>query len=165
VIVIVAAVAGGVTGRSVFRPRHRVVQPIPFNHAIHVDGEGLECTQCHHYVETGAHSGLPTLDDCLECHEEEELAEFGSVASLDDLERVSTIEGDVFRKLFRLPDHTFYSHRTHVALAGIECATCHGAIAASETPPENPLQRISMEFCIDCHLREGVSTDCTRCHR
>jgi hypothetical protein len=26
------------------------------------------------------------------------------------------------------------------------------------------LVRITMDFCIDCHRKSGVSSDCTRCH-
>jgi hypothetical protein len=29
-----------------------IEQPIAYNHNLHVDGEGLECIDCHQYVET-----------------------------------------------------------------------------------------------------------------
>jgi hypothetical protein len=72
---------------------------------------------------------------------------------------------DVFKKLFRLADHTFYTHRRHVVVAKLECQTCHGDIATTTSPPERPQVRISMEFCLDCHERSGASSDCTGCHR
>lgn len=162
VIFLLTAAAGGVAGRVYWRPRNPVRQPIAFNHDIHVDGEGLECVECHAFCETGVHAGLPSLGTCLECHEEDELGEFAAKQGAADLE----IGEDVspFHKLFKLPDHVFYTHRRHAGIAQLPCETCHGEIAKTETPPESPLQRISMAFCLDCHRREGVSEDCTRCH-
>jgi predicted CXXCH cytochrome family protein len=72
---------------------------------------------------------------------------------------------DVFRKLFRLPDHAFYTHRRHVVVAKLPCERCHGAIADTTSPPERPLVRISMEFCLGCHQSSGASSACTSCHR
>ena len=106
-------------------------------------------------------SHAQTADDCLDCHEEA-LTENPEELKIQKLAQEG--ENDVFRKLFRLADHAFYSHRAHVGGAGLPCETCHGAIAQSTAPPERPLIRISMDFCIDCHEKSGASTDCTRCH-
>lgn len=154
--------AGFATGRAAFRPVENVVQPILFNHAKHVKDAGLPCSTCHEYYETSAHSGLPELATCLGCHdgtvsgtaEEKKLVELGNS---DNPPR--------FRKLFRLPEHVYYSHRRHVAVAGLECEGCHGAIAATSVPPSRPLLRITMDSCVACHAARGVQTDCTHCHR
>ena len=37
-------------------------------------------------------------------------------------------------RLYRVPDHSFFSHRRHVVLGKLECKTCHGAIEASDVP-------------------------------
>jgi hypothetical protein len=162
VIVLVTAATGYAAGRALFRPTERVIQPIAFNHNLHVTELEIECETCHMYVRTGRHAGLPALSLCLECHEE---------AVTEDPEERKLIEvanedrPPSFRKLFRIPDHTLYSHARHVADAGLECKTCHGDIATSTEPPETPLVRITMDLCVDCHERSEVSTDCTRCHR
>ena len=162
VIVLLSGAGGFAAGRALFRPADRTQQPIAFSHQKHVDDLGMDCDFCHELYSTGQHAGLPGLTVCLECHEE---------AQTDDPEeqRIRDLaaagEEDVFRKLFKMPDHTFYSHRRHASVGEIPCETCHGSIASTTTPPQRPLIRISMSFCIDCHERVDVPTDCTNCHR
>jgi len=161
-IVLVTGLAGYAFGRAAFRPVERVIQPIAFSHRTHVESLELDCDLCHELYATSAHSGLPTLTTCLGCHED---AQTDSPEEQKIRDLAAEGEDDVFRKLFRLADHTFYTHRRHVTQAGLECETCHGAIADTSEPPEKPLVRISMDFCLGCHEREGQETDCTRCHR
>ena len=152
---------GFVAGRTLLRPANAVLQPIQFNHQLHIQEVGLECADCHKYFATGQHSGLPTLADCMECHEG------GMTESPEEQKLLQMAQADPttpFLKLFTMPDHVFYSHRTHVTAAGLECETCHGDIADTTVPPEVPLMRITMDTCLDCHTRNGVNNDCTRCH-
>lgn len=153
---------GFVAGRVLLHPAESVLQPVAFNHRLHVDDVGLECLDCHEYYETGAHSGLPAAETCLGCHE-------GGVTESPEerklLEMVARGEEIRFRKLFRLPDHVYYSHRMHVTVAGLECVECHGDVAKTTTPPLLPLVRITMDRCMDCHAERKVRTDCTDCHR
>lgn len=161
-IVLLMAAGGYAAGRSLFRPVDRVSQPIAFNHLKHTGDLGIECATCHEYARTGEHAGLPTLSACLGCHEtpQTDQAEEQKIRDLAAAGR-----DDVFRKLFRMPDHAFYSHRRHVAIGNLACATCHGAIAETTAPPERPLVRVTMDFCLDCHRGHNVPSDCTRCHR
>lgn len=160
IALILLGAAGFAAGRTVLRPGSNVEQPIAFNHRLH--SESIECDTCHEHARHSAHSGLPGLSTCLLCHEEPQTDEA-------EEEKVRELAGagheQVFRKLFRLPDNVFYTHRRHVGLAGLECAACHGEIAQTESPPEASLVRITMDFCIGCHRKHGVSNDCTRCHR
>ena len=159
----VAMAAGGFSvGRFLLRPNQAVAQPIEFNHRLHVDDVGLECATCHEYYATAQHSGLPALETCLICHEE---AVTDSAEEQKLLELAKHNPQPVFRKLFRMPDHVYYSHREHVTIAGLECETCHGGVAATTAPPPTPLVRITMDTCVDCHARVDVKTDCTHCHR
>ena len=161
-ITLITATLGYAAGRMLFRPAESISQPIAFNHRKHVQELEIPCNQCHQYYERGEHSGLPTLSICTGCHED------AQTESLEE-KKLTKLAGegrdDVFRKLFRMPDHVFYSHRRHAVIAKIDCATCHGAIAATQAPPGKPLVRITMDFCIECHRRSGASVDCTRCHR
>lgn len=152
--------AGFAAGRTLLRPEASIEQPIAFNHRLHA--EAVECETCHEYVRSSAHSGLPGLSTCLQCHEEPQTdkAEEKKVRAL-----AAAGQEHVFRKLFRLPNNVFFTHRRHAGLAGLECTTCHGGIAQTESPPGAPLVRITMDFCLGCHRERGVSTDCTRCHR
>jgi hypothetical protein len=98
----------------------------------------------------------------LQCHDDP-VTDNAEVKKILDLAAAG--DEEPFRKLFRLADHAYYSHRRHAVIESITCETCHGAISKSTTPPEHPLVRITMDFCLDCHAREGASQECTHCHR
>jgi cytochrome c553 len=159
-VALALAAVGFAAGRVLLRPEERVVQPIAFSHATHA--EITECVTCHEFFSEREHSGLPNLSVCLVCHEDPQTDGHEE----EKIRRLAEAGGyDVFRKLFRLADHAYYSHRRHVSIADIECATCHGGIAETEEPPQRPLVDITMEFCVDCHERDGLESQCTDCHR
>lgn len=156
------AVAGFAAGRIALRPSEGATQPIQFNHEKHVKDVGLECSTCHEYYSTGNHSGLPSLATCQGCHEEA-LGKTPEEQKL--LKLIATDPQASFKKLFRLPDHAYYSHRRHVVVAGLQCETCHGRIAETTAPPRYPLVHVTMATCTGCHAEKNVSVDCTNCHR
>jgi len=139
-----------------------VPQPVAFNHLKHTKDLGLECQLCHQHVNTGAHAGLPDAATCRLCHQAEQ-------GTSPEAARVTALltGGDPlrFNKLFRLPLHVYYSHRRHVGIAHLECRSCHGDMAATQRPPGQPLVRITMNLCLDCHRAKGQSLDCVSCHR
>jgi hypothetical protein len=159
---VLMAAGGFVAGRASFGPNESVVQPIQFNHQKHVKDAGMECSACHEYFAKQQRSGLPDLALCSGCHQQP-LTKSPEEAKLIAL--AASPSPPAFRKLFRLPDHAFYSHRRHVTIAKLPCATCHGAIADTTAPPSRPLVHIDMETCTNCHTRQSVQTDCTACHR
>jgi len=142
--------------------RHPVPQPVAFNHLKHTKDLELDCSDCHAYVKTGTHAGLPDAEACQLCHETQQ-------GSSPEAARVTTLlaKGDPlrFNKLFRLAPHVYYSHRRHVGIAQLECRSCHGDIADTQRPPAQPLVRINMKLCMDCHRAKGQSLDCVSCHR
>jgi len=141
--------------------REDVRQPIDFSHRLHVEDVGLDCQTCHELYATEISSGLPSADTCAFCHVEaqgESPEEQRLVALLAEGEPLQ------WKSMFRQPAHIFYSHRRHVTVAGLECETCHGDFARTETPPSR-VEPLAMEDCIGCHESEGVATDCTACHR
>jgi len=159
VVVICLIVLGALY--TIFSREPGMTQPIAFNHKLHTEDVGLECIECHQYFMEHRHSGLPDEEVCGTCHEEP------MTDSPEEQKLVSMIEageGLHFRKLFRLADHVYYSHRRHVAIAELPCEGCHGGIATTVSPPERPLVKIDMNFCIDCHIELDVTTDCVACH-
>ena len=47
----------------------------------------------------------------------------------------------------------------------VECPTCHGLTGTSERPVKMVEgYRNYMEWCIECHEKREVSTDCYTCH-
>lgn len=140
--------------------RNRVLQPIQFNHRKHT--AQMECSACHPYYSQGAHSGLPDASVCAICHETP-LTKSPEEAKLHKI--LADGQPLVFSKLFHLPDHVYYSHRRHAVLGKLECVQCHDGIANTEAPPSLPLIKITMDYCVQCHEKSKVTTDCKSCHR
>lgn len=155
--------AAGTTAFSLSRwlPGPSVKQPVAFNHDKHTRELELGCTTCHRTVETEAFSGMPGVEVCAACHEEA-LGNSGEEKKLVALLKAGTPLS--WQPLFRQPSHVFYSHRRHVVSAKIACDTCHGAMAASTTPPGR-VHKLAMADCMECHRHKGGPTDCTGCHR
>jgi hypothetical protein len=153
-------VGGGL--KLVFGSTPPVPQPIAFNHRKHTEDLGLTCDFCHKYVRTGAHAGLPDATTCSMCHATPQGTSERAAQVTELLEAGDPLR---FNKLFRLPDHVFYTHRRHAGLGELECASCHGEIAGTERPPKRPLVEVTMDFCMDCHRERGETLDCNACHR
>lgn len=161
---VLVAVAGVVVAAGLFggMAPGPLEQPIAFNHSLHVTDLGLECVDCHRYVLTGARATIPNVDVCGDCHiealgesaEEQRLVEF-----------VESGEPIPWRKVYRVPDHVYFSHRRHAAIGEIECETCHGPMAERTEPVTRPAVRVTMDGCIECHEQAGVTNDCIQCHR
>ena len=140
-------------------------QPIPFSHAIHAGGLGLQCGFCHVGATQAADAGLPAGETCLSCHQRlwNVTAQFAPLRQ----------EAIPWASVHRLPDHVRFHHGAH-AQAGIGCTTCHGAV---ETMPRTvKAETQSMGWCLDCHRGAGeavahqgavvpVLSSCTVCHR
>ena len=137
-------------------------QPIAFNHKLHVEKNGLACADCHEYVTTQIFAGLPRIEKCLECHQT-------AVTSSAEEEKIRKIAASgkplVWARLYKVPDHVYYSHRRHVVAGKLECAGCHGPIASTTKPPSGPLNALTMNFCMGCHRKRGASMDCISCHK
>lgn len=158
-LVVVVVVAGGVV---VAVTRSSVVQPIDFNHQLHIEEVGNECVDCHTYAIDGVRATIPNIDVCEGCHEE---AQGESAEEAGVVEHVAQGVPIPWRKVYRVPAHVYFSHRRHSGIAGIECATCHGAIAQRNRALTRPLVSVSMGRCMGCHAEEGASNDCVACHR
>lgn len=139
-----------------------VSQPIAFNHRLHVEDVGSECTDCHLYAKTGVRATIPNLELCADCHEE---AQTESPQEALLVEQIQANEPIRWRKVYWVPDHVFFSHRRHTAIASIECETCHGDVGAREEPVTRREVRLSMNQCMECHDEAGASNDCLLCHR
>jgi hypothetical protein len=139
-----------------------VEQPIRYNHYKHTQELELDCTTCHEGVREATHATLPGVETCIGCHEE-------AVTDSSEEEKIrqyySRQEEIPWQRLFQVPDHVFFSHRRHVTVAALECATCHGDMALRTSPPEKAPMAISMDACLACHRERGASIDCVSCHR
>ncbi len=120
-------------------------QPIPYSHAVHAGGLGLDCRFCHAGVERAASAGMPTAETCLGCHREV----WNVAAQFAPLRTVLSLGTPVeWASVHRLPGHVRFHHGAHTA-AGIACESCHGKVW--EMPHTVKVETLSMGWCLDCH--------------
>ena len=162
VFVVGAVVLLGVAGVGLSLMVRTLSQPLAFNHRLHIEDMGMECTDCHLYAETGVRATIPNIRVCVDCHEE---ALTDSPVEARLVELIEAEELIPWRKVYWVPDHVYFSHRRHTAIAGIDCTTCHGAMQQREQPVVRREVPITMERCIACHTEAGASNDCLLCHR
>jgi hypothetical protein len=154
----------------------RVTQPIQFPHKTHVE-LSLQCASCHDRAERDAVAGRPPTAFCLSCHS-------GGDATAE-IKKIQAFEqgGEIpWKRVWRLPSHVYFPHRTHVVTAEVACQTCHGPMETLDRPPARPLRKLAMDDCIGCHEKRNgraersagpvaavtvrtLSTDCIACHR
>lgn len=184
--VVFTLLAGSLLGAGLALSRGQAspIQPIRFNHKIHV--KQAKCQACHTSVTKSAVAGAPKLVDCLDCHEGAQAKTPGGKQEEAKLEAYAKAKTEIpWSRVWRLPPHVFFSHRTHVAVAKVDCKTCHGPMETLEEPPTKSLRTLTMNDCIGCHEKwerpsdtavkgtepvkvarvERVSTDCNACHR
>lgn len=158
-VIVIAAVAIGV---SMALGVQRVKQPLAFNHYVHVEEAGMDCTDCHLHVLETARATIPNLGVCVDCHEEPFTDSPVEVQLAEYIENETPIP---WQKVYWLPDHVFFSHRRHTAVGSVGCETCHGLMAERTVPVEKVAVRHTMEHCMECHKEVGVANDCLLCHR
>lgn len=151
------------------------VQPIHYSHRIHAGDNGIDCKYCHSSARVSKHSGIPSLNVCMNCHKsiyevspstatEEYSKEFydGEIKKLykavgwDDAEQKYTGETQPVKwvRIHNLPDFAYFNHSQHVTVAGVECQTCHGPVEEMEIMYQySPL---TMGWCINCHRETNI---------
>ena len=152
------------------------VQPIHYSHKIHAGDNGIDCKYCHSSARVSKHSGIPSLNICMNCHKsiyevapetatEEYSKEFydGEIQKLykavgwDDAEQKYTGETQPVKwvRIHNLPDFVYFNHSQHVSVAGVECQTCHGPVEEMEIMYQ--YSSLTMGWCINCHRETNVN--------
>ncbi|QIJ89237.1 Molybdopterin oxidoreductase subunit, predicted [Mesoflavibacter sp. HG96] len=153
------------------------VQPIHYSHRIHAGENGIDCKYCHSSARVSKHSGIPSLNVCMNCHksiyevapetQQEGLAEYGvdynaeikklyAAVGWDDAEQKYTGETSPVKwiRIHNLPDFAYFNHSQHVTVAGVECQTCHGPVEEMEIMYQHA--PLTMGWCINCHRETNV---------
>ncbi len=120
-------------------------QPVPFPHDVHVGQLGMDCRYCHSFVETAAHSNLPTTQVCMNCHGAVQ-KDNPKLAPLQE----SWLKGKPIEwvQVHKTPDYVFFNHAAHVN-RGVSCVSCHGRV--DKMPVVYHAESHSMKWCLDCH--------------
>ncbi len=157
---------------------YQPVQPIHYSHKIHAGDNGIDCKYCHSSARVSKHSGIPSLNVCMNCHKsiyevapetatEDYSKEFydGEIKKLyaavgwDDAEQKYTGETQPVKwlRIHNLPDFAYFNHSQHVSVAGIECQTCHGPVEEMEIMYQHA--PLTMGWCINCHRETNVKVE------
>ena len=126
-----------------------VNQPVPFSHAHHVGGLGIDCRYCHTSVEKSGFAGYPPTSTCMNCHQQ-----IWTEASVLQPVRDSWQQDKPIRwqRVNRLPDFVYFNHSIHVN-KGVGCTECHGQV--DQMPLMYAHAPLTMEWCLDCHRNPG----------
>jgi hypothetical protein len=148
---------------AAFGASYTIIQPIKYNHKLHIENVELICNDCHMYAESMPSATIPNIKVCEECHSEEPMTDSPEEAKLINyIEKGKHIP---WQRIYSVPDHVYFSHRRHVLVAELDCSECHGHVEELTEPSAYPLWLPSMDNCIDCHKRLKVTNDCLVCHR
>ncbi len=156
------------------------VQPIHYSHRIHAGDNGIDCKYCHSSARVSKHSGIPSLNICMNCHksiyqvaeetQKEGIEEYGidynaeiqklyKAVGWDENEQKYTGETQPVKwvRIHNLPDFAYFNHSQHVSVAGVECQTCHGPVEEMEIMYQH--SSLTMGWCINCHRETNVKVE------
>ncbi|MEM9142289.1 MAG: c-type cytochrome [Bacteroidota bacterium] len=161
------------------------IQPIHYSHKIHAGDNKIECKYCHSSARVSKHSGIPSLNVCMNCHKSiyeykgnpegpsaEDLAKgytnefytkeikklYKAVGWDEENQRYTGESSPVeWVRIHNLPDFAYFNHSQHVAVGGIECQTCHGPVEEMEIMYQ--FSPLTMGWCIDCHRQTDVKVE------
>ena len=154
------------------------IQPIHYSHRIHAGSNGINCKYCHSSARVSKHSGIPSLNVCMNCHKN--IAEVSDTTATPEYSK-AFYDGEI-QKLYKavgwdqstqkytgktepvkwirihnLPDFVYFNHAQHVAVGGIECQTCHGPVQTYEIMKQ--FSPLTMGWCINCHRKTEVKME------
>ena len=127
-------------------------QPIAFSHKIHAGQYEIDCNYCHTGVNISKSANIPSVNICMNCH---------GVINTDkpEIQKILTAYEEnrpiEWVRVHNLPDLAYFNHKQHVAVGGIECATCHGPIEEMDVVYQ--YSELTMGWCINCHRETEVN--------
>lgn len=156
------------------------IQPIHYSHKIHAGENGIDCKYCHSSARVSKHSGIPSLNVCMNCHKN--IAEFQGSKDSVYVEYTKEFYTAEIQKLYdavgwdkttqkytgktkpvkwvrihNLPDFVYFNHAQHVTVGGIECQKCHGPVETYEI--QKQFAPLTMGWCINCHRETDVKME------
>lgn len=161
------------------------IQPIHYSHKIHAGTNKIECKYCHSSARVSKHSGIPSLNVCMNCHKSiyeykgtaegptpedlangytnefytKEIKKLYKAVGWDEENQKYTGDSEPVEwvRIHNLPDFAYFNHSQHVTVAGIECQNCHGPVEEMEIMYQySPL---TMGWCINCHRETNVKVE------
>ncbi|MCH8535366.1 MAG: c-type cytochrome [Flavobacteriaceae bacterium] len=154
------------------------IQPIHYSHKIHAGENEIECKYCHSSARKSKHSGIPSLNVCMNCHkqiaevsEETATEEYSKEFYDNEIQKLydatgwdpetQSYTGETkpvkWVRIHNLPDFAYFNHAQHVTVGQIECQTCHGPVEEMEILYQ--YSSLTMGWCINCHRETDVKME------
>ncbi|WP_396186110.1 c-type cytochrome [Flavobacterium sp.] len=154
------------------------IQPIHYSHRIHAGSNGIDCNYCHSSARVSKHSGIPSLNVCMNCHKN--IAEVSDTTATDEYSKAfydkeidklyKAVGWDKVNqkytgitqpvkwvRIHNLQSFVYFNHSQHVTVGGIACQTCHGPVQTYEI--QKQFAPLTMSWCIDCHRKTEVKME------
>ncbi|HSN48408.1 MAG TPA: c-type cytochrome [Flavobacterium sp.] len=154
------------------------IQPIHYSHRIHAGSNGIDCNYCHSSARVSKHSGIPSLNVCMNCHKN--IAEVSDTTATADYSKAfydkeidklykavgwdkvnqkytGVTQPVKWVRIHNLPSFVYFNHSQHVTVGGIACQTCHGPVQTYEI--QKQFAPLTMSWCIDCHRKTDVKME------
>lgn len=158
---------------------YQPIQPIAFSHKIHSGENKIDCQYCHSSAKHSKHSGIPSVNVCMNCHMAiAEVAEGTEIEWHGQIYGKERLDGEIAKvydaagwdpeeleysgkekpvkwiRIHNLPDFVYYNHAQHVKVAGLKCQQCHGPV--EEMDEMYQYSPLTMGWCINCHRETNV---------
>jgi len=158
-------------------------QPIAFSHTIHAGDNEIDCNYCHSSARDSKHSGIPSVNVCMNCHAN--IVE-GTNTGKKELQKIYDAVGynpetreyikDYIQKpiewirVHNLPDLTYFNHSQHVTVGGLECQQCHANMQEKTVGQVATMEELNNQ---KNNIKDGIEFDhptltmgwCIDCHR
>jgi len=154
------------------------IQPIHYSHRIHAGSNGIDCNYCHSSARVSKHSGIPSLNVCMNCHKniaevsdttataeyskefyDKEIDKLYKAVGWDKVNQKYTGKTEPVKwvRIHNLQSFVYFNHSQHVTVGGIACQTCHGPVQTYEI--QRQFAPLTMGWCIDCHRKTEVKME------
>jgi mono/diheme cytochrome c family protein len=154
------------------------IQPIHYSHRIHAGSNGIDCNYCHSSARVSKHSGIPSLNVCMNCHKniaevsdttataeyskafyDKEIDKLYKAVGWDKVNQKYTgiTQPVKWVRIHNLQSFVYFNHSQHVTVGGIACQTCHGPVQTYEI--QKQFAPLTMSWCIDCHRKTEVKME------
>lgn len=140
-------------------------QPIFYRHDIHAGQYRIPCLYCHNNAANSFTANIPAVSTCMGCHQF--IAAADSLGNPDPeiaklVEAWNNRRSIEWVRVYKISEHAHFPHMRHVE-ARIACQECHGNV--QQQPRVFAVRDVNnMGWCTNCHMRRGVTRDCTACH-
>ncbi|MBK7642618.1 MAG: cytochrome c3 family protein [Planctomycetes bacterium] len=147
----------GLAGCAIIGSLQSDVKPFSFSHKLHIEDQGLGCTDCHLKSDTDERPTIPNAKQCALCHNDID------AQKPPEKQIAQLFEGNEFKAhdYSRQSEEIVFPHLKHATL-DLECTACHAAVATSEMV--TPELKIGMDTCVACHQQKNAPTECSTCH-